>query len=41
MTVTNTLAYCKPEFIKAENSFMEQAPEAVFFVMCDPSMNEL
>jgi hypothetical protein len=42
MAVTNTLAYYNNiAAIKAGRGFIVQAPEAVFLVMCDLSMNEL
>jgi hypothetical protein len=41
MGEANTLAYNDTATITAVISFIGQANKAVFFVVCDPSMNEL
>jgi hypothetical protein len=41
MAVAKTLAYYELEKIAALDSFIIQGTEAVFFVVCDPSMNKL
>jgi len=45
MEVANTVAYFETATIPALKSIIVQeffpSPEAIFLVMCDPSMNEL
>ncbi len=39
--MSNTLAYYITELDRVVKSYMVQSPEAVFLVVCDPSVNEL